>query len=179
MDKLAALVSDANVLIDIIKADIDVLRKAAEIYDIYIPYVVLDEIEQLSEGKAVSLGLKLYEENPALIKEAFGKAGGLSMQDTVCFETAKKEGYACLTNDKRLHAKCEAEGISSIWGLRLILDLVISNKISKATAKNTVIKIKETNTFIKKDVFEDFFINWEKSKCRYWHKGKVRDGPQP
>jgi rRNA-processing protein FCF1 len=162
MEKLQALISDANVLIDILKADEEVLKLAAEVYDIYLPYVVLQEVEQLDEDKAVRIGLKLYEEGTDLIAFAIKNEGKLSMEDIVCFEIAKANGFTCLTNDSNLRARCEAEGVAWMRGFRLLLKLVEAGKITKTRAKETGKKIKETNKFIKQDIFKEFVIELER-----------------
>lgn len=156
MDKLRAIVSDANVLIDIIKADVEMLEIAAEHYKIHVPYLVLQEVKQLDEDSAGKLGLILYEESIEMINLAQKQQGKLSPEDIVCFEIARKEGFICLTNDKNLKAKCDAEGVECMRGLRLIINLVKAKKISVVRAKSTGEKIRKSNVFIQKDVFDKF-----------------------
>ena len=157
MDKLRAIISDASVLIDLIKADKEVLETAARCFDLHISYLVLDEIDQLDETKATAMGLKIYEESMEILDEAFGQKSSLSPADWACLAIAKKEGWHCLTNDQKLYARCGDEGVKTIRGLRLLLVLVQMQKITKNKARTTAETIKRQNVFIKSRVFDDFF----------------------
>ncbi|HRU38383.1 MAG TPA: hypothetical protein P5511_00800 [Candidatus Goldiibacteriota bacterium] len=157
MDKIRAIISDASVLIDLIKADKEVLEIAAGCFDLHISYLVLDEINQLDESKAKALGLKIYEESPEMLEHAFGQESSLSPADWACLAIAKKEGYHCLTNDQNLYNRCGVEGVNAIRGLRLLLVLVEKEKITKSRARTTAETIRKQNVLIKARVFEDFF----------------------
>jgi rRNA-processing protein FCF1 len=140
------LVVDANVLIDYAQTDRGILALAAQhIGSIHVPRVILDEVEQLSEADCHSLGLTLVDEPLEILATAAETRGALSFEDHVCLLLAKQNRWTCVTNDKRLHAECEKEGVSTYWGLRLLIELVRKGKIDMETADATARAIHETN----------------------------------
>jgi len=163
MAKKKTLVSDTSVLIDILSADKGILKHAAEFYDIYLPYSILQEIKQLDEKTAMALGLKMYDEDPELIEQAKLQESGLTEADYICMEVSRTEGYICLTNDNGLKNACEKQGITVMRGFRLILNLVEAGLVPKTRAREAGKKIKEENSYIKAETYKRFLDEIEKN----------------
>ena len=119
------LVVDANVLIDYANSDPGILSLVANnIGTIYVPSVVLDEVEQFNEDDCEKLGLQVLDEPVNVLLSAGEGRGPLSFPDRVCLLLAKENQWTCLSNDKPLHKACKKDGVTVIWGLRLMIDLV-------------------------------------------------------
>jgi hypothetical protein len=58
----------------------------------------------------------------------------VSFQDHLCLLTAKRHGYACITNDKMLRKECAKHGVDVVWGLELIVWLHAAKGIEAASA---------------------------------------------
>lgn len=112
-DRPAAVISDANVLIDYISVDRTlVLRLVSEhLFPIKLPRCILNEVDQLTEDQAEALGLEVIEESIDQIKEASVRGGSLSREDKLCYAIARDNQWAIWTSDKPLHQKCTADNI--------------------------------------------------------------------
>ncbi len=98
-----------NVLIDYANSELSVLTLAAHhIGPLYVPNVVLDEVEQLTEGDCESFGLTVLDEPVEILLAAGEKRGALSFEDHVCLLLAKDNDWICVSNDKPLHRACDS-----------------------------------------------------------------------
>ena len=124
-DRPAAVISDANVLIDYIKVErTKVLRLVTEhLFPIQLPRSILNEVDHLTEDHAEALGMEIVEETIDQLKKAAVRSGALSYVDKLCFAIARDNEWAVWTSDKPLHTKCKTEGIPVYWGLQLMLEL--------------------------------------------------------
>ncbi|VAW70958.1 hypothetical protein MNBD_GAMMA09-39 [hydrothermal vent metagenome] len=154
------LVVDANVLIDYFNSDLSVLTLAVNhIGPIYVPGVVLDEVDQLSEGDCERLGLIVLEEPVEILLAAGEKRGALSFEDHVCLLLAKENGWICVSNDKPLHRACGEEKVTVKWGLKLMIELVEKELLEKETALNVAQIIQTSNPkHITAEIIEEFRI---------------------
>lgn len=140
------LIVDANVLIDYVRSDSNVLALAARyLGTIYVPSVVLDEVEQLSEADCDALGLTILEEPFDILTDAAATRGALSFEDRVCLLLAKRQKWICVTNDKRLHSECHKTGVDAIWGLRLMIELVREGQMDVGAAMEVAEAIRRVN----------------------------------
>lgn len=140
------LIIDANVLIDYAKTEVNILALCARhIGPIHMPSVVLDEVEQLDAQTCESLGLTIVEEPLDILLEASEKSGALSFQDHVCLSLAKLNGWVCVSNDKPLHRACEREGVTALWGLRLIIELTALGGLTADEANSIALRIHTAN----------------------------------
>lgn len=140
------LIVDANVLIDYANSDLSVLTLVTHhIGPIYVPSVVLDEVEQLTEGDCESLGLTVLEEPVEILLAAGEKRGALSFEDHVCLLLAKGNNWICVSNDKPLHRACGEEEVTIMWGLRLMIELVGRDLLDKGVALDTANAIHISN----------------------------------
>jgi rRNA-processing protein FCF1 len=147
-----AAICDANVLIDYVKADEAVLAMLAGYWGIvFVPDVVLSEVQQLSANRARSLGLTIIETPLSMADVA-----GLSFPDRACLYFATREGWVCIANDRRLRNECKSRGIQTVWGLEMLLLLVQSDTLAEPRARRVAMKIHAENPQITRKVLDDF-----------------------
>jgi len=155
--KPIVIISDANVLIDYLKANEKLITEAcSSIFEIYVPIPVLGEIKQLSETKAKKIGLRLYEPSMEQLIESSSGSQRLSYQDKLCLRIAKDNGWICATNDKVLKKECERSKVSTIWGLEIMLVLNEQGVLTKREAIKTAQSIFKENTRLGKAVVHGF-----------------------
>lgn len=154
----AAVISDANVLIDYINVEqTKVLRLASEhLFQIKLPLPILNEVDDFSRDRAEALGMEIIEPSIDQIKEAAIRGGSLSKEDKLCFAIARDNNWGIWTSDKPLHTKCKAEGLPTYWGLEIMLDLCAAGKLSPKLALETAKKISEVNERISTTVIDQF-----------------------
>jgi rRNA-processing protein FCF1 len=157
-DRPAAVISDANVLIDYIQVEeTKILRLVTDhLFPIKLPRPIFDEVKQLTEDQAEALGMEIVEATIDQLKEAAVRGGGLSQPDKLCFIIARDNRWAVWTSDKPLHTKCTDAGITAYWGLQLMLDLCTAGKLTPNTALKTAQKISDVNERISTQVIERF-----------------------
>ncbi|EIC23602.1 hypothetical protein [Thiorhodovibrio frisius] len=140
------LIIDANVLIDYAQTNRQILALAARhLGRLQVARVILDEVDQLTEADCHALGLSIVDEPVDLLASAAERGGALSFEDHVCLLLAKQNSWTCVTNDKRLRAECEKEGVSTFWGLRLLIELVRARHLDAEAAAATAQAIHESN----------------------------------
>lgn len=151
------ILSDANVLIDYIKANEKLLTEACSaVFEIYVPIPVLREIKQLTETKAKRLGLKLYEPSTEQLTESLSDSMRLSFEDKLCLRIASDNVWICATNDKVLKKECERFKVSTMWGLEIMLVLNEKGVLSKKEATKTAQAIFKVNKRLGEAVVQDF-----------------------
>ena len=152
------LIVDANVLIDYANTDPGVLKLVtSHIAPIHIPSVVLDEVNQLTIEDCSDLGIIVIEEPLEVLVAASEKRGALSFEDHVCLLLAKEREWTCVTNDKPLHRSCSAEDVPVMWGLRLMIELVQEEQLSKEIALDIAQAIHQSNPkHIPAEIIEEF-----------------------
>jgi len=140
------LVADANVLIDYAKTDPSILAiHVRHLGPIYVLSVILDEVDQLDVADCEHLGLMAIEEHPEILLAAAERRGPLSFEDRVCLLLARENHWTCVTNEKPLHRACEQEGVQSLWGLRLMINLVQARQLTRQNAMDIAQAIHEVN----------------------------------
>ena len=152
-----AIVSDANVLIDYVKANKKILHLAVKhLCEMYVPVPVLKEVKDISRSELEKLGVIIFEPTVDQLIQAAQKPFGLSFEDQLCFLIAKENSWVCATNDRQLRIQCEAGGIDVIWGLEIMVLLNKDGHLERAEAEKTVEKISESNRYIGKDLIKRF-----------------------
>ena len=155
--KIFIIVSDANVLIEFLISNEEILMIACTtIFDIHVPIPILREIKQLSEAKARKLGLKLFEPTAEQLIHSISTDPRLSFEDSLCLQIAKENGWICTTNDKALRKECDKLHVNKMWGLEIMLALNQDGHLSKRDALKVAEKIGEINLRITKEVVENF-----------------------
>jgi len=152
------LVADANVLIDYAQTDPSVLTLHVRHFGpIYVPSVILDEVDQLDAADCESLELTVVEEPLEILVAASEERGPLSFEDKVCLLLARANKWICITNEKPLHRACKQDKIASIWGLRLMIELVHAEQLSRDSAIEVAQAIHRINPrYITPEILERF-----------------------
>lgn len=127
-----AAVCDANVLIDYVAVDEDVVREVVRFWGtVYVPTRILHEVKRLDEERAKGLGLTIIE-TPLILDPV----PGLSGPDRACLHFVLAEGWTCLANDRLLRKECMRRGGKVVWGLEMLLKLVKADQITSARAQH-------------------------------------------
>ncbi len=93
-----AAICDANVLIDYVHADEEIIRELVAYWGtVNVPDRVLFEVKQLPLARAEELGLKVIETPLTLPPGA-----GLSGPDRACLHYVITEGWTCITKARAL-----------------------------------------------------------------------------
>lgn len=131
----AALLVDANVLIDFCTADLTALALVSRhLWPVRVLTPVLGEVQQLDAPECDRHGLELWEPSLEQLLAAGSRRGSLSFSDRLCLILARDEGWVCATNDKVLRRECRAEGVRTRWGLELLVDLVEAEHLTRTSA---------------------------------------------
>lgn len=147
-----AAICDANVLIDYVKSDEDIIRELVNYWGtVNVPDRVLAEVRQLSTLRAEMLGLTIIE-TPLILPTS----SGLSGPDRACLHFVITEGWTCIANDKALRKECKRRGGKAVWGLEMLLLLVSSSQITKARALDVASKISAINPEITERLIASF-----------------------
>jgi spore coat protein CotF len=64
--------------------------------------------------------------------------------------------WTCATNDKRLHRECSQQGVNSIWGLKIMVELVANHQLTPTDASNIVKQMSAINPFVNERVIQGF-----------------------
>lgn len=159
-DSRLSMLLDACVLIDFFKSDPSVLKKVVkQVGALYVASTNIDEVRDISsENDIVSLNIHIIDpELEDAYKAASGVFRAISFEDNIFLLTAKRHGFQCVTNDKKLFKICEIENGSCWWGLQLLIMLNECGGISKNEALKIVNKISITNPrYITEKILLDF-----------------------
>lgn len=141
------MIMDACVLIDFIKTDSSVLRLIARyVGPIHVISLVVEEVNQVeNEEDLIELGLIVVEPEVEDAYSAASAPGPTSFQDRLCLLTAKRHGFACVTNDTNLRKLCKQKGVPLLWGLELLAELHKARGIPGKEAKVLAQAIQESN----------------------------------
>jgi hypothetical protein len=141
-----ALISDADVLIDIAGADMEVLGIMAKFWRLHVAPDVLREVKSLTPHKAKTLGLIICEPTLEEYAEASIRGGPLSSNDKLCFAIARRRQWTCLTNDNLLRRECDDANVIKMWGLEAMVKLHKAGLLTKAHAIRTATAIHTANS---------------------------------
>jgi len=145
-------ICDANVLIDFIETDEDILHELTLYWaKVYVPTRVLYEVKELSQEHAELLGLHVIETPIEL-----AASGGLSGPDCACLHFVLTEGWTCVTNDKLLRNMCRRGGGTVVWWLEMLILLVKAGQITAARAGVVAEKVATLNPEITPSILDTF-----------------------
>jgi len=138
---------DACVVIDFINADRNILKVLSDfIGSLYVVSPIIEEINGIDgEKELVELGFSVIEPETEDAYKAGENSGPLSFQDWICLLTAKRRGFTCVTNDKKLREICNKEGVKTLWGLELIVKLYKAGGMTAECTLCVARKIHESN----------------------------------
>ena len=140
------LLADADVLIDFAGTDPRLLSLVAQhLGPLKVARQVLETVANLSAADCVRYGIEVVELETDILLEAAAGVGRLSFEDRLSLLVCRGRSWVCVTNDAALRAACEAEGVGTKRGLRLLLDLVHTGHLSKSHALRAAKAIAELN----------------------------------
>ena len=164
----AALIVDANVLIDYLDSDDSILSLVSKhIAQTYVPRTIFDEVKQFDEEACARLGIFIVEPTTEQLVEAGAGIGSLSFQDRLCLLLAAEGGWTCVTNDKPLRVECEQRNVPVLWGLELMLELIRLQKLNTSEAVMIARSIQQNNFYINDAIvarFEEKALEAEASR---------------
>lgn len=148
-------ICDANVLIDYVDTDEDIIREVVVYWkEVIVPDRILNEITDLSLKRAKELGLSIVETPLSKIS----KFPGLSFQDSICLYHVGFNNAVCLSNDVSLRGECEKQNFKTVWGLEMLLYLAENKQITKKRGKDIAFKIAEINPEITPGILNNFIL---------------------
>jgi rRNA-processing protein FCF1 len=151
-------ICDANVLIDFVDSDDDIIREMSGYFTkVYVTDLVLNEVEQLTPARADQLGLVIIETPIPMPRHE-----NLSIPDSSCYYYAIKEKWTLIGNDTKLRRECKKQNVSVIWGLEMLLRLVSDGRISPSRAKDIACDINQNNPEITGRILTDFMEKLKK-----------------
>jgi hypothetical protein len=138
---------DADVLIDYADTDTTVLTLFSRHHgSICVLTPVLDqEVDSLDAADCDRLGITVVQVETELLLEAGKRGGALSLHDWATLLVAGEMGARCITNDKALRRECGNVGISCVWGLEIMVELVRGGNMVGADAIRVAESIHEIN----------------------------------
>lgn len=124
---------------------------------LHLPEPLLSEIREAPREEIALLGITILEPSMDQMGLAATKGGPLSFNDYLCLLMAKDLGHTCITNDKALLKACSENGVPTVRGLRLLLNLVAARALTKGRAINVGRQIQAVNPHhIHSDILETF-----------------------
>lgn len=152
-----AIISDANVLIDYLETDREILSLLSRhLSPLYVPDIFAAEVSQLQAIDPASIGLTIVETPYSVLVESKDRSSSISMQDFVCLRIAEKRGWVCATNDNALRRECGRRVVPVLWGLEMMLYIVQEGVLKPEKAKNTAWVIHRCNKTITEKVVNTF-----------------------
>lgn len=145
-------VCDANVLIDFVAVDEDLIRELVKYWGrVFVPDVVLNEVKAIKMSRAEELGLTILE-TPLSVVEC----KTLTFADRACLHFAFENQWVCLANDSRLRKECTTRGVEAVWGMKMLVLLSEVGQITIHRALECGEKIHRLNPAITTEVLSQF-----------------------
>lgn len=150
---------DADVLIDYCKSDLSVLSLfSIKIGTLNILTTTLNEVKQLDEIICNKLDLSLIEPSEDHLDQAIKNQVDVSLEDYLCFLTAKSNNYILITNDRALRNLCVENDTTVLWGLEVLFSLCKFSNLPLDNAKSIAEQIHKSNPFrITNEIIERFY----------------------
>lgn len=141
-------VVDASVLIDYADTDPTILTLFCRHHgQICVLETMLEkEVDSLDAAECEKLGITVVRVETELLLEAGKRGGALSLHDWATLLVARAMNARCITNDKALRRECENAGISCVWGLEIMVELVRGQNLASGDATRVAENIQEINS---------------------------------
>ena len=137
------MIMDACVLIDYMNGEPLI---SSHIGPNYVTTPILEEVDSIDSIEELEqLGLLPIEPEIEDVFTAEEMDGQTSFQDNICFLTARRQCFTCVSNDTNLRRKCMDADVPILWGLELILDLTKAGGILKKEASRIARDIQKSN----------------------------------
>jgi hypothetical protein len=153
----ALLILDACVLIDFWDADPSAITLVTRhVGAVHIAENVLSEVKQVDRSEAAAAGLIIVEPSLEMMTAAASRRKSLSFQDHLCLLLAKERTWTCISNDGRLRAACSEEGVSVLWGLQVLAEVVAAGGLPVHAAIELAERMAAGNPYLTPKVIERF-----------------------
>jgi len=141
------MIMDACVLIDYMNGEPELFKLiSSHIGPIYVATPTLEEVDSINSIEDLEdLGLIPIEPEIDDVFTAEEMEGQTSFQDNICFLTAKRQGFTCISNDTNLRRQCTDARVPILWGLELILNLTKAGGILKKEASRIAKDMQKSN----------------------------------
>jgi hypothetical protein len=140
------LLADADVLIDYVEADPDVLALCVlHFAAVHVMQTTLDEVDGFTTSQCERLGIEVISVESAVLTRASEERLGLSIPDTICLLVAEEREWTCVTNEKALRKRCDERHIRVRRGLNLMIELVRGRHLGPKRAEKIARAIQESN----------------------------------
>ena len=149
---------DSCVMIEILHVEESLLYRIGKIGQPTFVDAMLGEVPMLTDDLIDTFDIKIVEADweDMTCASLESQSGPLSFQDILCYLTAKRHGFTCLTMDKKLYEKCQSLGIPVLRFLALLLHLVQKGVLTKTEAREYARKSCQRNPRMVPAVFNDF-----------------------
>ena len=140
------LLADADVLIDYVEADADVLaRCAVHFAAVHVMQTTLDEVDGFTTSQCERLGIVVISVESETLTRASEERLGLSVPDTICLLVAEERQWTCVTNEKALRKQCDERNVHVRRGLNLMIELVKGRRLGPKRAEKVARAIQKSN----------------------------------
>ena len=152
------LLADADVLIDYVEADPDVLARCVRYFaSVHVMQTTLEEVDGLTTSQCERLGIVVISVEPEILTQAMDETLGLSIPDTICLLVADQRQWTCVTNEKALRKRCEERDVHVRRGLNLMIEFVREGHLVPKRAEKVARAIQKSNPeHIHDGVIEEF-----------------------
>ena len=100
----------------------------------------------LHRDDCAQLSIAVVEVSTSRLLRAGVVESSVSFNDRLCFVVCHEESWTCVTNDRALQRLCCARhGVPTRFGLRLLVDLVAAEAITRERAVGTARRMHESN----------------------------------
>ena len=140
------LLTDADVLIDYRESEIKILELVVQhIGRVVVLAPVLDEVQGVTPAQCAQLGIEVVEVETEQLVRATEVESRVSFNDRLCLVACREEGWTCVTNDGALRRLCERHGVTTRFGLGLMVDLVAVGALTRRRAMAVARQIQASN----------------------------------
>lgn len=108
---------------------------------------VLDEVDGLDVAECERVGIRVIEPELETLVAATQKRSSLSVQDHLCLIVARTRSWVCVTNDGALRRACGEDGVTVLWGLEVMTELVRAGQLDAENAIAVAEAIHASNPF--------------------------------
>ncbi len=151
------LLADANVLIDYVETEIEILRLVAGLFaKLIVPRPVLEQVPRLSIRTCRSVGIQIVDAETEILLDAAKRSPALGFEDSLCLVLCEQNQWTCVTNDAALARSCRQANVSVRRGLNLMVELVVHRRLPATRALAVARAIHNTNPFITVPILEEF-----------------------
>ena len=140
------LLTDADVLIDYRESEIKILELVVQhMGRVVVLAPVLDEVQGVTPAQCAQLGIEVVEVETEQLVRATEVESRVSFNDRLCLVACREEGWTCVTNDGALRRLCERHGVTTRFGLGLMVDLVAAGVLTRRRAMAVARQIQASN----------------------------------